>query len=113
MLKNYLKTALRIIKKQRVYSLISIAGLALGMACCFIIFIYLIDEMNYDSFHNDSDSLFRLVRKMPDIHGPSTRNPMALALKENFPEIELAVRTWLLNEPYTFPPLLQIPFLRH
>jgi putative ABC transport system permease protein len=82
--------------------MISISGLALGMACCFIILIYLHNETNYDTFHRDADSIFRLVRKMPDIHGPSTRNPMAPALKENFPEIELAVRTWTLPDPYSF-----------
>jgi putative ABC transport system permease protein len=102
MIKNYLRTALRIVSKQKVFSFISISGLALGMACCFVILIYLTGEMNYDTFHDDYDSIYRLVRKMPDIHGPSTRNPMAPALREDFPEIDLAVRTWLLDDPWTF-----------
>jgi putative ABC transport system permease protein len=102
MIKSHLKSALRILRKQKVYSMISIAGLALGMACSFIVLIYIDNEMSFDRFHRNADSIFRLVRKMPDIHGPSTRNPMAPALKENFPEIELAVRTWPLTEPYTF-----------
>jgi len=102
MIKSYLQTAFRILRKQKVYSFVSISGLALGMACCFVILVYLYYETSYDSFHHDSDSIFRLVRKMPDIHGPSTRNPMAPALKENFPDIELAVRTWPLSDPYTF-----------
>jgi putative ABC transport system permease protein len=102
MIKSYWLTALRILRKQKVYSFISIAGLALGMACCFVILIYLQNEMTYDTFHRDADSIFRLVRKMPDIHGPSTRNPMGPALEENFPEIEKAVRTWPLADSYTF-----------
>lgn len=102
MIKSYLQTAFRILRKQKVYSFISISGLALGMACCFVILVYFYYETSYDSFHHDSDSIFRIVRKMPDIHGPSTRNPMAPALKENFPDIELAVRTWPLSDPYTF-----------
>jgi len=101
-IKSYFQTAIRILRKQKVYSLVSISGLALGMACCFVILVYLYNETSYDAFHNDAESIFRLVRKMPDIHGPSTRNPMAPALKENFPEIELAVRTWPLTDPYTF-----------
>ncbi len=102
MIKSYFQTALRILRKQKVYSFISISGLALGMACCFIILVYIHNETGYDAFHRDADSAFRLVRKMSDIHGPSTRNPMGPALKENFPEIDLAVRTWSLTDPYTF-----------
>ncbi len=102
MIKSYFKAAFRTIKKQKFYSLVSISGLALGMACCFVILVYLHNETSYDTFPPDADTIFRLVRKMPDIHGPSTRNPMAPVLKENFPEIELAVRTWPLSEAYTF-----------
>jgi putative ABC transport system permease protein len=102
MIKSYFQTALRILRKQKVYSFISIAGLALGMACCFVVLVFLRNETSYDAFHHDADSIFRLVRKMQDIHGPSTRNPMGPALEENFPEIELAVRTWLLTDPYSF-----------
>jgi putative ABC transport system permease protein len=102
MFKSYFQTAVRIIRKQKLYSLVSISGLALGMACCFIVFIYIDNETSFDTFHRDADMIFRLVRKMPDFHGPSTRNPMGPALKENFPEIELAVRTWPLTDPYTF-----------
>jgi putative ABC transport system permease protein len=97
-----LQTALRILRKQKVYSFVSISGLALGMACCFVILVYLYYETSYDAFHHDADSIYRLVRRMPDIHGPSTRNPMAPALKENFPDIELAVRTWPLSDPHAF-----------
>jgi putative ABC transport system permease protein len=102
MIRSYFQTALRIIKRHVLYSSISIAGLALGMACCFVILVFLSAELSYDDFHREADSIFRVVRKMPDIHGPSTRNPMAPAMKEEFPEIELAVRTWPLPDPYTF-----------
>lgn len=102
MTKNYFQTAVRILKKQRVYSLISIFGLALGMACSFVVLVYIFNEAGYDTFHRDADSIFRLVRIMQDVHSPSTRNPMAPALKENFPEIELSVRTWPLTDPISF-----------
>ena len=101
MFRNYLKIAFRNIARQKLYSFISIGGLAVGMAFCFVILIFLVDEMSYDSFHQDSGLLYRVVRKMPDMHGPSTRNPLAPALKENFPEVDLAVRTYLLPEPNT------------
>ena len=102
MIKTYIHTAFRILRKQKIYSLVIISGLALGMACCFMVIVYLFNEMNYDTYHRDADSIFRVVRQMPDYHGPSTRNPLAPALKENFPEIELAVRTWPLTDPFTF-----------
>jgi putative ABC transport system permease protein len=102
MFRSYLQTALRNMLKHRSYSLLSISGLAIGLACCFIIILYLAEEASYDDFHRDPASIYRVVRQMPDAHGPATRNPLAPALKENFPEIELAVRTWLLREPTTF-----------
>jgi putative ABC transport system permease protein len=101
-IKSYFQTAFRLLRKQKIYSLISTAGLALGMASCLVILVYINNETSYDTFHREAGSIFRLVRKMPDIHGPSTRNPMGPALKETFPEIERAVRTWLLTDPYTF-----------
>lgn len=102
MIESYFQTALRILRKQKIYSLVIISGLALGMACCFIVILYLIKETNFDTFHQDADLVFRVVRQMPDYHGPSTRNPLAPALKENFPEIDVAVRTWPLTDPFTF-----------
>ena len=102
MFRDYCRSAVKIFRRHKLYSGISIGGLAVGMACCFMSLVYLAHEMSFDSFHRDADSIFRIVRKTPDIHGPSTRNPMAPALQENFPEIALAVRTWPLTDPYTF-----------
>ena len=102
MFKNYIKITFRNILQHKLYSFINISSLAVGFVCCFVILLYLANELNYDTFHKDSGSIYRLVRKMPDIHGPSTRNPMAPALKENFPEIEYGVRTWPLSDQFTF-----------
>ena len=49
MLKNYLKIAFRNIKKHLGYSLINVAGLAIGMACCILILLFVFDELSYDS----------------------------------------------------------------
>ncbi|MXX13445.1 MAG: ABC transporter permease, partial [Gemmatimonadetes bacterium] len=51
MFKIYFKTALRILIKSRTYTFINIIGLALGMACCLLIMLYVKDELNYDGFH--------------------------------------------------------------
>jgi putative ABC transport system permease protein len=60
---NYVKVALRMIRRHKVYSIINIAGLALGMACCIVIASYLRFELSFDSFHENKDRIFRLVEK--------------------------------------------------
>ncbi|MBN2357428.1 ABC transporter permease [candidate division KSB1 bacterium] len=61
MIKNYLITAVRNITKHRGYSLINILGLAIGMACCILILLWVLDELSYDRFHSRSKQLYRLV----------------------------------------------------
>jgi hypothetical protein len=54
MLKNYLKVALRIILRHKGYSLINITGLAIGMACCIVVWLYVGSERGYDTYHQDA-----------------------------------------------------------
>ncbi len=60
MLKNYLKIAFRNLWKHRVFSLINIMGLTVGMAACFLIFLYVRFELSYDNFHTKADRIYRL-----------------------------------------------------
>jgi len=91
MFKNYLTIAIRNIKKYKGCSLINISGLAVGMACFILIFLYIYDEMHYDTFHTHADRLCRvLMHKADDPSDPGIpRVPYALPaiLKEEFPEI--------------------------
>jgi len=57
MFKNYLKIALRNLKKQKAFSVINIIGLAVGIACCILIFLWVQDELSYDRFHKNSATL--------------------------------------------------------
>ncbi len=96
MLKNYLKIALRNLKKNAVYSSINIAGLAAGMACCILITLYVLHELSYDKFHQNAGRIFR-VRLDLDLNGvlyrePSIPFPAAEALARDFPEVEHAMR---------------------
>ncbi|MGH7599074.1 MAG: ABC transporter permease [bacterium] len=96
MLKNYLKIALRNLKKNAVYSSINIAGLAAGMACCILITLYVLHELSYDKFHQRADRIFR-VRLDLDLNGvlyrePSIPFPAAEAFARDFPEVERAMR---------------------
>jgi hypothetical protein len=96
MFKNYLKIALRNIKRYKGYSFINIAGLAIGMTCCLLILLYVNQELSYDRFHNNLDHIHRVVRQEQDTAEAGkdalTPPPLAAALKEKFPEITHATR---------------------
>ncbi|MFC1556197.1 ABC transporter permease [candidate division KSB1 bacterium] len=87
MIRNYLKVAFRNIKRHKGYSFINISGLAVSMACCMIIIIFVQNDLTYDSFHSKADRIFRLQSNLVVQPGP-----LAPYLKENFPEVENAVR---------------------
>ncbi|MFC1564926.1 ABC transporter permease [candidate division KSB1 bacterium] len=91
MFKNYLKVSLRIVKRYKGFSFINISGLAIGMACCILILLWVQDELSFDRFHENIDNLYRAVWEM-DL-GDSTRftgscpAPFAKAFKEEYPEV--------------------------
>ena len=64
MFKNYLKISVRNLFKNKVYSLINILGLAIGLATCLLILLYVLNERSYDQFHTESDRIFRVVQTM-------------------------------------------------
>jgi len=99
MLKNYLKIAVRNIKKSKTYSFINILGLAIGMACCILILFYVQDELSYDRFHENADRIYRVVDSMDAPGGMSldfaiTSAPLAPTIKADFPEVEDSVRLY-------------------
>ncbi len=91
MLKNYIKIALRNIRKHPGYSIINIAGLAIGLACCLFILIWVLDELSYDKFHENAPYLYRVEENQyysgRVYHVTVTPYPLAPALKADFPEI--------------------------
>lgn len=101
MIKNYLKIALRSLKKHKTYSSINIIGLAMGMACCILILLWIQDELSYDAFHEHYRELCRTTPRFSD--RVSYYNPHALAptLQGKFPEIKkitrFAARMYLLK----------------
>jgi putative ABC transport system permease protein len=70
MLTNYLKIALRNLLRHKIYSAINIVGLAVGVACCIVIVLYVADELGVDRFHRNGDHIYRLMRKT-EISGTS------------------------------------------
>ena len=96
MLKNYIKTALRNIRRSKIYSFINILGLAVGMAVCFLILLYVRHEFSFDRFHEKADQIYRintewLIEGQSQVH-ETTAAPVAPALLNDFPEVQKAVR---------------------
>jgi putative ABC transport system permease protein len=93
MLKNYIKIALRNLTRFKVYSFINIFGLALGMAVCILIFLYINDELSYDKFHDKKDRIFRVSREWFDSDGKTSLHlghvapPAAPLIKNDYPGI--------------------------
>jgi putative ABC transport system permease protein len=96
MLRNYLNIAWRQLTSNTFYSVINILGLALGLACCFLIYVYVADELSYDRFHQKRDRIYRIVETFKTgeslVTTGLTPYKLALDLKQQFPEIEKVVR---------------------
>jgi len=96
MFKNYLKVALRIIQKHKIYSAINITGLSVGLACCLLIFLYVSHESSFDRYHDDADRIYRIVlkieRESAEMETARVSTPLIPILREGFPDIESAAR---------------------
>jgi len=92
MYKSYFKFGWRNLVKNKTYSSINIGGLAVGLACCIAIGLYIVDEYSYDRFHSRYNDIYRVVnqQKMGDdyFNIASTAGPLGNALKSDFPEVE-------------------------
>jgi putative ABC transport system permease protein len=98
---NYFKVAFRKIKRQKGYSFINIAGLAIGMACCILILLWIQDELSFDRHHEKAKQIYRVGTQFGpsvDSRGAFTAPPMAEALVNEFPEVLQAVRLDLWDE---------------
>lgn len=96
MLKNYIKIAMRNMFRNRLYSLINLFGLAIGLASCLMIWLWVQDELSYDRFHSNAERIYRVERRVDfrDLHGqvPVTSGAYGPALVNDYPEIENYVR---------------------
>jgi len=96
MFKNYFKSALRNMARRKGYSLINIIGLAIGMACCLLILMFVNDELNCDNYNENADRIYRIAGSYRyggrDFQFGTVSAPMAAALINEFPEVEDAVR---------------------
>lgn len=104
MFKNYFKVSYRNFVRQRVYSLLNISGLVVGLTCFILIFFFIKDELSYDRFHSKSDRIYRVMEHFESEgvgeHSASLPFPTGPALENDFPEeIEHSVRFFNFQSP--------------
>ncbi|HMB92408.1 MAG TPA: ABC transporter permease [Rhodothermales bacterium] len=88
MLKNYLKITVRTLARQKGYAFINIAGLVVGLAVCFLIFLFVRHELSFDRFHAQADQIYRVVQQ----EELATSGALAPALESAYPDVVRAVR---------------------
>lgn len=103
MFKNFIKVALRNLKKRKGYAFINIVGLAIGIACCILISLYVSNELSYDQFISDADRIFRLkqtsISSTRQEAGATTPFKAGPSIQSEYPQlIEHYVRFFDLQE---------------
>lgn len=92
MLSNYIKVAFRNIFRHKGYTFLNVAGLALGITCCLLILLWVMDELSYDQFHKNKNSIYRVEQDQfysgKVFHVNVTPYPMAQGLIDEIPEVK-------------------------
>lgn len=105
MFRNYLLIAWRNLVKSKMFSLINVLGLSIGITVCLMIYLFIMHELSFDEFHEDKELIYRVMRSgsKSDTPGPYLSGPYAPALLNDFPgEIKSAVRIMTGNGLMTF-----------
>src|SRR4249919_2354844 len=92
MIKNYIKIAFRNLTKNKGYSAINIFGLAIGLATCLLITLYITDELSYDRYNKNAARIYRINSDIrfggADLHMTQTSDMMGQLLKKDYPQVE-------------------------
>lgn len=103
MIQNYFKIAWRNLKKNKGISFINITGLAIGISVCFIILLFIQDELSYDRFNENADRIVRIVFNASinggKINETHVMPPVAQTLKHDYPEVAEATRLRTYGNP--------------
>ncbi len=110
MIRNYFKIAFRNLARNKAFSFINIFGLAVGLATCLLIMLYIFDESNYDKHYKDGDRIFRVASITAKgetwAAGPG---PLAAGLKNDLPEVAQAARLLKYHAIETLLPQYEPP----
>src|SRR4029079_2572393 len=101
MLRNYLKIAIRNLWKNKTFSFINIAGLAIGLSCFLLIALYVLDELSFDKYNSNDILFYRINSDIrfggADLHMPVTSDMMGQILKKDYPQVEQYTRIYSFN----------------
>lgn len=104
MIRNIITTTIRHFIKYKGYTLVNIFGLAIGLATCLSIFLYVQDELSYDRFFSDADNIYRMephwVGQGEDSHWAATQGSVLPEITRSYPEVENGVK---IHKPYQPP----------
>jgi len=103
MLRNYLTTALRTLRRRSGFTFLNITGLALGLACCLSIGLYVHHELSYDVHHEQADRIYRVVQNTDGDGTAWVGGVMAPLMARDFPQIEETVRFYRSSTPVRRP----------
>jgi len=94
MIRNYLRTALRFLKKNKVFAGINILGLSIALATSFVILLFVINELSYENQHKKRKQIYRVLNHLDDFNMiiAGTSYVMADVLEEELPQVEIAIR---------------------
>lgn len=100
MIGNYIKISYRNLMRDKAYAFINISGLAIGLACAFVILVYIRLELSFDTFHAKADQIHRAQHVYSFIGAP-----IGPAMVDEYPGIKESVRivTWLVDKEVNFP----------
>ena len=92
MLKHYVKVALRLIKRSFLFSSINMLGFVLGMTAAFLIYLWIVDELTFEDFNKNGDSIYRVIREEATAGGqvPSTVVALSETFRKEYPKVENA-----------------------
>ena len=99
MIKNYLKIACRNLLRYKYVSFVNLVGLTVGITCCILILVYVINELSYDTYNKNAGNIYRIERtfiepesKAVSLQLGAVAPPIAPLLANDFPEIKKITR---------------------
>ena len=104
MFRNYFKIAWRSFLRNKSFSAINILGLSIGIAVCFIILLFVQDELSYDRFHAKANDIYRIEFNASinngKINEANVMPPVARTLQKDYPEVQEVTRIRTMGDPH-------------
>jgi putative ABC transport system permease protein len=100
-IKNYLKTAFRVILRYRSFSILNVLGLGLGMASSILIFLWVANELSYDKFNANAQNIYRVTTSYLDIHSVLVPKPVGPSIVAVNPEVIMSTRVKATGSIFT------------